>query len=88
MVKKFGKKTLLLFVLILAIVVTTLGVATAESVVEELVLESDSEVVVYRDKTVAGNVNTIGTTFTPVVKAKINGAWVYLDNEDITWSHT
>lgn len=88
MVKKFGKKTLLLFVLILAIVVTTLGVATAESVVEELVLESDSEVVVYRNKTVAGNDNTIGTTFTPVVKAKINGAWVYLDNGDISWSHT
>ncbi len=86
MVKKFGKKVLLLLTLILAIVVTTLGVATAESTIEELQLETDSEVVVFRTETVAGNENTIGTTFTPIVKAKINGEWVYLNNEDIEWS--
>lgn len=62
--------------------------AAGENQVQELALETPAEVVVYKNKTVAGNDNTHGTSFSPVVKAKINGEWKYIRNKDITWSQT
>ena len=59
-----------------------------ENQVQELALETPAEVIVYKNKTVAGNDNTHGTSFSPVVKAKINGEWKYIRNKDITWSQT
>ncbi len=89
MVKKFGKKMLLLLTLILAVVVMTVGVATAETAsntIEALALETDSEVVVYTGRTLTGETNTVGIEFSPIVKANVGGAWETIPNTQLSWT--
>lgn len=89
MANKFGKKSLLFFVLILALIVTTIGVATAETenVIEEVKLVSDSEVVVCSGTTLSGATNTVNTSGpVPQIEAKINGDWVSIPSTSFTWT--
>ncbi len=87
---KIGKKMLLLLTLILAVVCTSIGIATATEVTPEvgdIRLISDSEIVVCKSTTLSGAPNTYKTEGAAPEVQKFDGEkWVNISNTELTWT--